>query len=210
MIDPNATLFRETARFIDAVDREVEDANERKKDYYADIKEQISPEDFKALKDAIRERRRKRRDPDGFERHSGRVWQIVSILEAETDPEAEKTAVGPVFGPANGNNAEAAPTRVYARVAREEIHHDPETGEITERQQASVPHPGPAVQAAAENCAAPAAADPSQDGVRWSDDATPSDSASAAGSACNPVSAVTEFHDMPGFLVRKKLKWEAA
>ena len=27
--------------------------------------------------------------------------------------------------------------------------HDPETGEITERQRASVPHPGPAVQAAA-------------------------------------------------------------
>ena len=207
MSDPNATLFRETARFIDAVDREVEDANERKKDYYADIKEQISPEDFKALKDAIRERRRKRRDPDGFERHSGRVWQIVSILEEETDPEAEKTAVGPVFGPANGNNAEAAPTRVYARVAREEIHHDPETGEITERQQASVPHPGPAVQAAAGAAQFSAAADPSQDGVCWSDGFTPSDSASAAGGA---PPAVTEFPDMPGFLMRKKMKCESA
>ena len=29
MIDPNAALFREVAAFIDAVDQEVEDANER-------------------------------------------------------------------------------------------------------------------------------------------------------------------------------------
>ena len=83
----------------------------------------------------------------------------------------------------------------------------PRSSEITERQRASVPHPGPAVQAAAEASDAPAAADPSQDGVRWSDGFTPSDSASAAGGA---PPAVTEFPDMPGFLMRKKMKCESA
>lgn len=71
---------------------------------------------------------------------------------------------------------------------------NPATEKITERQRASVPHPGPAVQAAAETETGTAAAAPIAE-----PECHPSGSAMAAGAACNPVPAVIEITDIWDF-----------
>jgi uncharacterized protein (UPF0335 family) len=134
MMDPHREMFLETATVIDGIDREIEDANERKKEIYADVKDEVSPEDFKALKEAIKLRRKRRVDKDGCERHDERVWAILNVLEATEQPRTRETPPRATVVAANGIVDEAAPTRAHPHVAHEpELPpHDPETGELIE------------------------------------------------------------------------------
>lgn len=152
MPEPHRELFLETAAVIDGIDQEIEDANERKKDIYADVKDDLPPADFKALKEAIKLRRKRRADKDACERHDERVWAILNVLEATEQPRTHETPRAANVGSANGHPEETAPTRAHLHIAQEALGdqtkrvslppHDPETGEIIETRFASQPELG--------------------------------------------------------------------
>jgi uncharacterized protein (UPF0335 family) len=144
MIEPHRDLFLETATVIDGIDREIEEANERKKEIYADVKDEVSPEDFKALKEAIKLRRKRRIDKDACERHDERVWAILNMLEATEQPRTRETPPRATVVSLNGHPEGTAHTRAHPHVAHEQElpEHDPETGELIETRFASQPEPG--------------------------------------------------------------------
>jgi uncharacterized protein (UPF0335 family) len=140
---PNRQAFIETAAVIDAIDQEIADSNERKKEIYADLKEEIAAADFRALKEAIKLRRKRRADKDGCERHDERVWAILDILEATEQPSTRETPPAATASPGNGIPEETAPTRAPAHVheAEDLPPHDPETGELIADGPTIVPRP---------------------------------------------------------------------
>lgn len=111
MTDPNAELFREVARFIDEVDQEVADCNERKKDFWQDMRQRMAPSDVRALQGAIRIRRKRRKDPDAFDALDWRTDEILQLITEEN----------PEIGHAHERTREAIP-----------YPHDLNTGELTE------------------------------------------------------------------------------
>ena len=125
MIDPNAALFREVAAFIDAVDQEVEDANERKKEYWADMRQRLTPSDVKALQGAIKIRRKRRKDPEKYDAIDWRTDEILNLISDS----------GTEF---------ATHARPREPVLQDHIidpPHDPETGELTEPAGPALPRP---------------------------------------------------------------------
>ncbi len=143
MAESDRQLYLDTAELIDALDVEIADANDRKKELYADVKEQVSAADFRALKEAIKLRRKRRSDKDGCERHDERVWAILNVLEATEQPETRETPPAATPSPGNGIVVEMAPTRAgaHAHEAEELPPHDPETGELIETQPEASPEP---------------------------------------------------------------------
>lgn len=131
-MEPNRALFLDTANVIDAIDQEIADANARKKEIYADIKDELTVADFRALKEAIKLRRKRRADKDACEAHEERVWAILNVLEATEQRPTQETPPAATASPANGTVAEPAPTRAGAHVHEALPAHDPETGEIYE------------------------------------------------------------------------------
>ena len=121
----HADLLKSAAGQIDELDDQIKALNDSKKDIYASIRETVAPEQFKAWRDAVKLRQKRRVDKDALEAHDERVWAMLSMLEAPEDRKAQKTAVDPVSAPANAIVEETAPTRV----AHEEPH-DLETGEL--------------------------------------------------------------------------------
>lgn len=131
--DEHSGLLIDTARVIDAIDQEITDSNERKKELYAEVKEEVPPETFKAWKDAIKLRRKRRADRDACERHDEAVWRLVNLLEASDAQDEAENPPTATAAPANGIVEETAPTRAGAQAhdARETTDWiDPETGEI--------------------------------------------------------------------------------
>jgi uncharacterized protein (UPF0335 family) len=107
----NTLSFRSIADTMDAFDEEAKELTERRKEFWTGVREQMAARDVKALKDAIKLRRKRRADPDGEEAHDQRVLTI--LFEIETD--GSRTA--------------------RVRVAKDVPDHDPETGEIIEQNQ---------------------------------------------------------------------------
>ncbi len=127
-------LLIRIARVVDAIDQEITDANERKKELYAEVKEEISPETFRAWKEAIKLRRKRRADKDGCERHDEAVWRLLNLLEGPEVPDEAESPPAATPSPANGIVEEAAPTRARAGAhvhdAREAVPEYDDYGEV--------------------------------------------------------------------------------
>lgn len=107
---------------MDAFDEEARQLTQRRKEFWAEAREQMAARDVKALKDAIKLRRKRLADPDGVQAHDDRVAEILAEIEAKKSRTAR------------------------VRVAKDVPSHDLETGEITEPQESredAAPHPLP-------------------------------------------------------------------
>lgn len=130
-----AVLLKSAAAQIDAHDAEIKTANDAKKDIFANVRESVAPDDFKAWRDAVK-LRQKRKAPEArmaLEEHDARVWAMLAMLEAVEHSEEAETPPAATAAPAIGIVKETAPTRTHA--TRDEI--DPATGEIIEPQEPS-------------------------------------------------------------------------
>lgn len=126
-----AALLKSAAGQIDTLDAEIAGLNDSKKDIFGNIRETVSPADFKAWRDAVKLRQKRRVDKEALEAHDERVWAMLSMLEAETVQPPQDRGVDPVSAPAIAIVGETAPTRTHAHVAHEgKLPYDPETGEI--------------------------------------------------------------------------------
>jgi len=123
-----AELLKSAAGQIDAFDDQIKALNDFKKDIYANIRETVAPEQFKAWRDAVKLRQKRRVDKDSLEAHDERVWAMLSMLEAPNDQKRSKTAVAPVSAPANAIVEE---TDLHAQ-AHEAETADPDTGELSD------------------------------------------------------------------------------
>jgi uncharacterized protein (UPF0335 family) len=103
----NAALLKSAAGEIDALDAEIRALQDDKKTVFDNIKESVEPPTFKAWKEAVKLRQKRRVDKDALEAHDARVWAVLAMLEATGTEVATRAPSG----------AEA---------------HDPETGEITD------------------------------------------------------------------------------
>ena len=129
-----AALLKAAASEIDAHDADIRAANDAKKDIFANIRESVAPELFKAWREAVK-LRQKRKDPgerQALMEHDVRVWEVLLMLEAAEQPSTSETPSEATVSPAIGHFEETAPTRARTRDAREDVPHDPATGEITE------------------------------------------------------------------------------
>jgi uncharacterized protein (UPF0335 family) len=77
--------FREIADQCDAYDQEVADITEARKDFWSDVRDQLPARDVRALKAAIKARKRRRADLDGEEDHDQRTAEILLEIERGTD-----------------------------------------------------------------------------------------------------------------------------
>jgi uncharacterized protein (UPF0335 family) len=104
----NAALLKSAAAQIDALDAEIRALQDDKKAVFDNIKESVEPPTFKAWKEAVKLRQKRRVDKDALEAHDARVWAVLAMLEA------------------TGTELARAHTPAGAEP------HDPETGEITD------------------------------------------------------------------------------
>lgn len=79
-----AALLKSAAAEIDNFDGEIAMLNGYKKDIYANIRETVAPAEFKAWRDAIKLRQKRRVDKEALEAHDALVLAMLSMLEAET------------------------------------------------------------------------------------------------------------------------------
>lgn len=224
-----ASLLKAAAGQIDAHDAEIRAANDAKKDVYADVRESVAPEDFRAWRDAVK-LRQKRGTPDqreALERHDARVWAVLAMLEAPEQPGEAETPPAATVAPASGIVEETVPTRARARAAREAVPHDPDTGELIEPPAASSPGPVPAQAAPDERASHSWDGPPREDGQSGAADncdaePEPSGAEQAAGGdsdsrlpAADLITVTHEFPpytdnpDLPPFLDRKKIRQAA-
>lgn len=145
----HAALLKSLADEIDGIDISISHFNDDKKALYDAAREAVAPADFRAWKEAIKLRQKRRVNRTALEAHDALVWRHLSMLEAGSGQDEHETPVAPIQSPANGIADEFA-SHVRARLhdAREETNppaHDPVTGEIYSR----VPPPPAAEQAAA-------------------------------------------------------------
>lgn len=104
--------FREIADRCDAFDEEVAAITEARKEFWAEVRDQLPARDVKALKAAIKLRKRRRVDLDGEEDHDQRTAEILLEIEHGTDV------------------ANIDTRRRAARGSEDQPAHDPNTGEI--------------------------------------------------------------------------------
>lgn len=121
-----AELLKSAAGQIDELDTQIKALNDSKKDIYANIRETVQQEEFRAWRDAVKLRQKRRTKKAALEEHDALVWAMLSMLEAPNDQRRQKTPVAPLSEPANAIVEETAPTRV----AHEAEPHDPFTGEL--------------------------------------------------------------------------------
>jgi uncharacterized protein (UPF0335 family) len=139
----NASLLRAAANQIDEIDAEIARLNDDKKAIYQNAKETASPADFKAWRDAVKLRQKRRVDRDQMEAHDARVFAMLNMLEASGTPFATRVRVreaeqitepaAPIPSPeAAVSTGEEGSIAVLPNSPVQPIPHDPETGEITE------------------------------------------------------------------------------
>jgi hypothetical protein len=80
----NAFLLKSAAGEIDEIDAQIRQLNDDKKVIFDGIKETVEPPTFKAWKQAVKLRQKRRVDKDALEAHDSRVWAILEVLETET------------------------------------------------------------------------------------------------------------------------------
>lgn len=102
----NAALLKSAAGEIDEIDEQIRRLNDDKKVIFDNIKETVEPPMFKAWKQAVKLRQKRRVDKDAQEAHDERVWAVLTMLEAETG------------------------TRIATRAPAGAETHNPTTGEI--------------------------------------------------------------------------------
>lgn len=135
----HATLFREAANQIDALDAEIERLNADKKAVYDNLKETVTPADFRAWRDAVKLRRKSSADRDKADAHDARVFAILHDIEATGTPVATR-ARAPAAAREEPSHAAGgrSPAAEGAEAGGGYIHvaspatppPDPETGEI--------------------------------------------------------------------------------
>lgn len=121
----NTLLLRAAAQQIDDLDGQARELANQKKDIYDNIKESVPPADFKAWKDAVKLRQKRRVKRDEIEAHDELVFAMLSMLEASTPTAEQKPTVTIEISSANGIQTKEAPTR-----ARDGETYDIQTGEI--------------------------------------------------------------------------------
>jgi uncharacterized protein (UPF0335 family) len=122
----NAALLKSAAGQIDALDAEIRALQDDKKAVFDNIKESVEPPTFKAWKEAVKLRQKRRVDKDALEAHDARVWAVLAMLEATGTDIAINTSRAP---------AGAEPDQLETLIAEAEAFlppHDPDTGEITD------------------------------------------------------------------------------
>jgi hypothetical protein len=77
--------FKAIADEIDIFDADVESINQARKEFWASVREELPARDVKALKAAIKARRKRKADKDGEEAYEARVAEILAEIEAGTD-----------------------------------------------------------------------------------------------------------------------------
>lgn len=117
--------FREIADAIDAFDKDVADINEGRKKFWGAIRDQIPARDVKALKDAIKARRKRRANLEEVEAYDARVAEILEEIEIGTDLANISTRTG---APRERHPSGATITPASLGVPA----HDPSTGELIE------------------------------------------------------------------------------
>lgn len=78
----NASLLRGAAGQIDELDDQIRELNDAKKDIYANVRDTVAPADFKAWRDAVKLRQKRRVDRMEIEEHEARVADMLHMLEA--------------------------------------------------------------------------------------------------------------------------------
>jgi uncharacterized protein (UPF0335 family) len=119
----NAALLKSAAGQIDALDAEIRALQDDKKAVFDNIKESVEPPTFKAWKEAVKLRQKRRVDKDALEAHDSRVWAVLAMLEATGTEHATRAPAG------------AEPDRLETLIAEAEAFlppHDTDTGEITD------------------------------------------------------------------------------
>jgi uncharacterized protein (UPF0335 family) len=109
------TLLRAWAASIDDLDGQITVMNDDKKAIYASAKETLAPAEFKAWKDAVKLRQKRRTNRQEMDDHDGLVADMLFVLETT--------------GLTEGANSD---TRAHPQ-AHEQSHEgfNPETGELT-------------------------------------------------------------------------------
>lgn len=134
---PAMQHLRSFADRIDRLDEEIKTVNGDKKEVYAEARAQGF--DVARLKEAIKRRRKLENEPGKFEEDealteiylnaiTGRATEGDEGPGVSNDQETRESPVAPVSGRSGGHPEE---TGAIARVVREEVPHDPDTGEIT-------------------------------------------------------------------------------
>jgi len=131
----HAGLLRAAANQIDELDAQISALNDDKKMIFANARETVAPATFKAWRDAVKLRQRRRVDRTALEAHDALVWDVLTVLEAETDQRRDERPVAPSMGRETAIPAESL---AHAHDAREKIPaHDADTGEIIEHPSSS-------------------------------------------------------------------------
>lgn len=126
----HAGLLRAAANQIDELDAQISALNDDKKLIFANARETVAPAMFKAWRDAVKLRQRRRVDRTAIEAHDALVWDVLTVLEAETDQRRDGRPVAPSVGRETAIEAESL---AHAHDAHEEIPaYDADTGEIIE------------------------------------------------------------------------------
>lgn len=76
--------FREIADRCDAFDEEVKAITDARKDFWGEVRDQLPARDVRALKAAIKARKRRRADMEGEEDHDQRTYEILAEIETGT------------------------------------------------------------------------------------------------------------------------------
>lgn len=106
-------LLRGAAQQIDELDLAISHLNEDKKAVYQNIKETVPPAEFRAWKEAVKLRQKRRTDREKMDAHDSLVADMLHMLEQDGTPVATRARL----------QAQEGPTPP----------HDPATGEITDR-----------------------------------------------------------------------------
>jgi hypothetical protein len=94
----NAALLKSAAGQIDEIDVLIRGLQDDKKTVFDNIKESVEPPTFKAWKEAVKLRQKRRVDKDALEAHDSRVWAVLAMLEASGTEHAVNTSRAPAGG----------------------------------------------------------------------------------------------------------------
>lgn len=111
----NAELLRSAAGQIDELDIAISHLNEDKKAVYQSVKDTVSRAEYRAWREAVKPRQKRRTDREKMDEHDSLVADMLHILE------------------------QTGMVHAIARVQVREAPHNPETGEIIETSSAAAP-----------------------------------------------------------------------
>lgn len=175
----HAQLLREAASQIDELDLSISHLNEDKKAIYQNIKETVPPAEFRAWREAVKLRQKRRVDRHKMEEHDCLVADMLHMLE-------------------QGGTVHA-PARVQVQVR--ETPHDPDTGEITETDSAAASTADADAEGEAE--VVPLVS-PSQQKPAAGLAAATADQEGGVTAPVVPPSAIIDAGPMPAFLDRRR------